>query len=142
MGNQARKQNTTHHTIKTYSQFIIHIYLHSAPHVQIIYQLCTISYPPLINDCIPAKKLLRMRVTSVWDDGQHSQHFQQPGLLLNRPCLSTTGQPFSHRSYTGLTPQRDESETEFTTASVFSFNCFSPRRRRQESGQKHAKRQH
>lgn len=39
------------------------------------FQLWAIGYPPLIDDCIPAEKLLGMRVTSVWDDVLHHDTF-------------------------------------------------------------------
>lgn len=50
------------------------------------------------------------------------------GTLLNWPRLSTAGQNELHLVHTSTTWPK---WTGFTTASVFSFNCFSPRCRRQ-----------
>lgn len=64
-------------------------------------------------------------------------------LLLNWLFLSTTGQPFSSPKHEmSYNCNHDPSEQEFTTASVLSFNCFSPRCGGTESEQRHAKRQH
>lgn len=60
------------------------------------------------------------------------RHFQQVWKLLNQPCLSTTGAAIIYSQW--ATPVHTSTTwpklTEFTTASVFSFNCFSPRCRR------------
>lgn len=60
-------------------------------------KFCLVTHHWLIDDCIPAKKLLWMRVTSVWDDVLHHGSFNNLQRCWTGPCLSTTGQPLYRR---------------------------------------------
>lgn len=116
----------TYQKIHHYSQFTFLVSrLSLAPQN---YQLWINSYPPLIDDCIPALKLLWMRVTSVWDDVLHHGTFNNLAVVELAVSKHSRAATRERMSYTGLTPQQqNQSGENFTTASLFSFNCFSPR---------------
>lgn len=120
----------TYQKIHHYSQFTFLVSrLSLAPQN---YQLWINSYPPLIDDCIPALKLLWMRVTSVWDDVLHHGTFNNLAVVELAVSKHSRAATRERMSYTGLTPQQqNQSGENFTTASLFSFNCFSPRWREQ-----------
>lgn len=76
MGNQDKSSNTIHPKNTSHR---------SIPGVfrQLLISRFTfaMSYPPLIDDCIPAQKLLWMRVTSVWDDTLHHGSFNNLAVV-------------------------------------------------------------
>lgn len=81
--------------------------------------------PPLINDGVAAKKLLWMRATSVWDDVLHHSAFNNPGVVESAESKHTRGSHFTGNELRWFASRKhDQKWRDFTTASVFSFNCF------------------
>lgn len=73
-----------------------------------------------------------MRVTSVWDDVQHHNTFSNPAVVEVAVSKHNGAAILQEMSYACLhLNNMTKSEQNFTTAIVFSFNCFSPRCRRQ-----------
>lgn len=71
-----------------------------------------------------------MSVTSVWDDELHNGAFNKPGVVESAVPKRSGVAILNTRWATlggGVVHLNDNAKwTVFTTASVFSFNCFSP----------------
>lgn len=86
-----------------------------------------IGYPPLINDCIPAEKLLWMRVTSVWDDVLHHGTFNNLLDVVELAVSKHNGAAIlQSMSYTGshLNYQSDQSEQNLPQQAFFPSTVF------------------